>query len=80
MATLKSPPRDRIIVALIRMFHEQDDCDPSYLDLRYEGKLSSNTIVRVLHDLEYRGVLSIRRGRGCVRNEYRINGGQRDGL
>jgi len=69
-------PRDRLIVALIRMFHEQDDCDPSYMDFVCEGELSPNTVSRVLRALEYRGVLSIRRGRGCVRNEYRINGGQ----
>jgi DNA-binding transcriptional regulator YhcF (GntR family) len=79
MATLKTP-RDSIILALIRMFHEQDDCDPSYLDLICEGELSPNTVSRVLRNLEYRGILSIRRGRGCVRNEYRINGGQREGL
>jgi len=75
MQTLNAP-YDRLIVALIRMFHEQDDRDPSYLDFVCEGELSPNTVSRVLRNLEYRGVLSIRRGRGCVRNEYRINGGQ----
>jgi len=51
---------------------------PTFDDFEYECELSRPTVARILHDLEYRRVLSIRRGRGCVRNEYRINGGQHD--
>jgi len=49
---------------------------PTFDDIEYECNLSRPTVARVLRDLEYHNVLSIRRGRGCVRNEYRINGGQ----
>jgi DNA-binding transcriptional ArsR family regulator len=68
-------PRDRIILAIIRMLQELEDCDPSYLDFICAGQLSPNTVSRHLRALEYRGVLDIRRRRG-LRNEYRINGGQ----
>ena len=62
-----------IIVAVIRMYHEQEDDDPSFMDFVAEGELSPNTVSRVLHSLEYKGILRIRHGRGHVRNEYSIN-------
>jgi DNA-binding transcriptional ArsR family regulator len=73
--TIQRPPRDKVIIAIIRMLQELDDCDPSYIDFICEGQLSPKTISRHLRALEYRGVLDIRRRRG-LRNEYRINGGQ----
>lgn len=73
MAKTPSRQLSRIIVALIKLFHDLDDCDPSYLDFVCEGQMSPNTVARYLKKLEYRGELNIRRRRGC-RNEYEING------
>jgi DNA-binding MarR family transcriptional regulator len=74
MAKTLSRQRSRIIVALIKMWHDLYECDPSYLDFVCEADLSSHTVSRHLRALESHGELYIRRKRG-LRNEYRINGG-----
>lgn len=71
MATARS--RFKLIAALIKMFHDVDDADPTYIDFTTEFSMSPKTVCRTLREMEYQGVLNIQRRRG-MRNEYRING------
>lgn len=66
-----------LVLSLIQMFHVHEGQDPSYLDFIVECEMGSNTVARVLRRLESEGTLKIRRGHGCRRNEYTMNGGAR---
>lgn len=64
-----------LVLSLIQAFHNYEDKDPSYLDFIVECEMGSHTVTRVLSRLESEGILKIRRGHGCRRNEYTMNGG-----
>lgn len=64
-----------LVLSLIQTFHIHEDCDPSYLDFIYECGIGSHTVTRVLRRLESDGILKVKRGHGCRRNEYTMNGG-----
>jgi Mn-dependent DtxR family transcriptional regulator len=63
------------LLAMIRTFNDLEGCSPSYLDFIFELQASAHTVVKLLRQLEARGVLKIRHSRGGRRNQYTINGG-----